>query len=133
IIWGKDMSKKYAYIDALRGLAVLGVILVHCGQRADLLPWIRSITDQGARGVQLFFILSALTLFLSMEHRSSAGKIEKKEYFFIRRFFRIAPMFYVAAFFYTVSEFAFARLGIGADTEPFNLLNFASTFLFFTN
>lgn len=88
--------KKYDFIDALRGMAILGVILVHSSQsvapnNATLL-W---FMGEGARGVQLFYVASALTLCMSWVARSSHEAFPIWN-FYIRRFFRIAPMFYVA-------------------------------------
>src|SRR5450830_1778034 len=88
--------KKYDFIDALRGMAILGVILVHSSQsvaptNATLL-WFMS---EGARGVQLFYVASALTLCMSCVARSSHETFPIRN-FYIRRFFRIAPMFYIA-------------------------------------
>jgi len=96
--------KKYDYIDAIRGIAILGVVFVHSSRWINPPSEILSrISDEGARGVQLFFIASALTLFLSLECRQ-----EKEEKpllsFFIRRFFRIAPAFYLAIIVYTVDS-----------------------------
>jgi peptidoglycan/LPS O-acetylase OafA/YrhL len=90
---GKDEpSKKLHYVDTLRGIAVLGVILVHCG---DLASSSNAIASVGARGVQLFFVVSSLTLLMSMTSRS-AREAHPIRNFFIRRFFRIAPLFYIA-------------------------------------
>src|SRR5579872_2080742 len=84
--------KRYAYIDALRGYAILLVITVHSSQYiSDLPSAIRTLADQGARGVQLFFVASAMTLCMSWQERND-GSVP----FFIRRFFRIAPMYYLA-------------------------------------
>ncbi len=92
--------QKYDYIDALRGIAILLVIIVHTSQKVvpfnDLL---RRLMSNGDKGVQLFYIVSALTLCFSLESRK--GKESKYIlYFFIRRFFRIAPLFYLAILFY---------------------------------
>ncbi|MFH7024929.1 MAG: acyltransferase family protein [Heteroscytonema crispum UTEX LB 1556] len=88
-------TRRFEFIDALRGLAALGVLLVHsiqhCGSIHALIP---GITSSGLRGVQLFYILSALTLFLSLEERYKKDKYPFIS-FFVRRFFRIAPLFYV--------------------------------------
>jgi peptidoglycan/LPS O-acetylase OafA/YrhL len=82
---------RYAYIDALRGYAILMVIAVHSSQYvSDLSPVVRTLADQGARGVQLFFVASALTLCLSWKARHDGAPS-----FYIRRFFRIAPMYYL--------------------------------------
>lgn len=80
--------KKLAFIDALRGYAVLGVLLVHTGQVSGFPD---APVAAGARGVQLFFVVSALTLMLSWHHRNDgAGP------FLIRRAFRILPMFWLS-------------------------------------
>lgn len=55
----------------------------------------------GAIGVQLFFIVSAWTLCMSLKFRKLQEKYYVR-YFFIRRFFRIAPMFYSAILFYVL-------------------------------
>ena len=80
------------YIDALRGYAILGVIAVHTSQSVPQLEWpLRLLADQGARGVQLFFVVSALTLMLSWNERGD-GVLP----FYVRRLFRIVPMFWLA-------------------------------------
>lgn len=90
----------YSYIDALRGLAIFLVIALHCTQRVTLeLPFLQYIGQNGGKGVQLFYIVSALTLTMSWFSRSEASP----SYFYIRRFFRIAPLFYVAILFYGLS------------------------------
>ena len=87
---------KYAYIDAVRGLAIILVVLVHSSQvvkpTSSLLSW---LMNEGARGVQLFYIASAITLCMSWAARKSDESHPVRN-FYIRRFFRIAPMFYVA-------------------------------------
>lgn len=91
---------KYDFIDALRGLAILGVILVHATQY--VVPEsaaLRALVPNGARGVQLFYIASALTLCMSWEFRR-AHEASAVRNFYLRRVFRIAPMFYVAILFY---------------------------------
>jgi peptidoglycan/LPS O-acetylase OafA/YrhL len=93
--------KKFKYIDAIRGIAVLGVLMVHCGIGDDTSGFLVNFIGNGARGVQLFFVASSLTLFLSFENR----KLGEKYYyinFFIRRFFRIAPMYYLGLIFYGI-------------------------------
>lgn len=80
------------YIDALRGYAILMVMAVHSSQYFSELPYItQKLADQGARGVQLFFVVSALTLCMSWQARDD-GALP----FYIRRLFRIAPMFWLS-------------------------------------
>jgi peptidoglycan/LPS O-acetylase OafA/YrhL len=101
--------KKYDYIDALRGFAILGVVLVHSIQwippRSD---YISEFASQGARGVQLFYVASAFTIFLSIEARKKQ-ETRALVNFFIRRFFRIAPLFYSAIIIYILYDGMGAR------------------------
>ncbi|MCU0570215.1 MAG: acyltransferase [Oculatellaceae cyanobacterium Prado106] len=116
--------KKLPYIDSLRGIAVLGVLLVHVNQHVEGLPsWLDAIAKQGARGVQLFFIVSAFTLFLSMQQRRQESRPLVN--FFIRRFFRIAPLFYTAIAFYAIQQAI-------AEPETFSVPQLLSV-LTFTN
>jgi peptidoglycan/LPS O-acetylase OafA/YrhL len=88
---GTDV-RRLTYIDAMRGYAILGVIVVHVGQYVPGLEWpLSALATEGARGVQLFFVTSALTLMLSSNARSDGVAA-----FYVRRIFRIAPMFWLA-------------------------------------
>lgn len=101
--------KKYAYIDALRGIAILAVLLVHSGQGAvatsGTLNW---LMQNGARGVQFFYIASAITLCMSWDARGNIERFPKID-FYLRRFFRIAPMFYLAIVLYLLIDGFAAR------------------------
>ncbi len=92
-------GQRLDFIDALRGWAFIAVVIFHAGMRGFGSPLLLKITSQGEFGVQLFFVISAATLFLSL---TSRWKRDMYPYaaFFIRRFFRIAPMFWVAIAFY---------------------------------
>jgi peptidoglycan/LPS O-acetylase OafA/YrhL len=89
-------ARHFDYIDALRGYAILMVIAVHTSQSFPDLPnFLVKVLNQGARGVQLFFVTSALALSMSwvVRHESAAD-------FYTRRIFRIAPMFWIAIVFF---------------------------------
>jgi peptidoglycan/LPS O-acetylase OafA/YrhL len=88
-------QKKFDFIDALRGIAVLLVVIAHM----PIPERFSALNVIGAYGVQLFFIVSAFTLFLSLDakYRSESRPVL---FFTIRRFFRIAPAFYAALAFY---------------------------------
>ncbi len=104
VIVNETSVRKYDFIDTTRGLAILAVILIHTAQ------WIppsndtiNMIANDGAQGVQLFFIASALTLFMSMKSRKNKESAPIRN-FFIRRFFRIAPMYYLALVFFMLLD-----------------------------
>lgn len=101
------MNRKLEYIDLLRGLAILLVVAVHASfsiwyhpteHRSEFLDlFFASIFYAGQFGVVLFFIVSAITLTLSMENRN-----ESKYNFYIRRYFRIAPLYYFGILLYFI-------------------------------
>jgi peptidoglycan/LPS O-acetylase OafA/YrhL len=87
-----EVGRHRAYIDALRGYAILIVIVVHTlVLNSDVWPLLSSQLLRGGFGVQLFFVVSALTLTQSWRERGD-GTLA----FFVRRLFRIAPMFWAA-------------------------------------
>jgi peptidoglycan/LPS O-acetylase OafA/YrhL len=119
--------KKYAYIDALRGIAATGIILHHT-PRSYLNDQVNSFLILGAGGVPLFFILSAFTLFMSFERRSS-NEINPVRNFFIRRFFRIAPLFYLLILYFLLQDGFTARYNADPSSE-INVWTLISTFTF---
>ena len=122
--------KKLDYVDALRGLAILCVIMVHTSQygRFNVPEMIANIIGQGARGVQLFYLASAFTLFLSFKNRLTREKFPIRN-FFIRRFFRIAPMYYLGICYYLLQDGLGPRYWLGDETHITNL-NIISNFTF---
>lgn len=94
------MPKQHlAFIDSLRGMAILLVILLHCNSYGLLRLTngdgvIFKAIGQGGKGVQLFFILSTITLIISLKNKPDFSGMLAHASFFIRRFFRIAPMWY---------------------------------------
>lgn len=91
--------RRLGYLDALRGIAVIMVMMVHSTELSSTSYFpesIRKFISSGVYGVQLFFIISAFTLFytLSLEKKTNAD-------FYLRRFFRIAPAYYIAILFYS--------------------------------
>jgi len=98
-------QENLAYIDSLRGLAILGVLCVHFTlfgkgvSGVESLPFhLEILLYEGRYGVALFFVVSAFTLARSLEGRLATEDMAIRKYF-LRRFFRIAPAFYVVILF----------------------------------
>ncbi|RCG29998.1 acyltransferase [Sphaerisporangium album] len=97
-------APRQSWLDALRGLAALVVVFEH--SLDALLPEIRGTVspwfDFGQYGVLLFFLISGYVVPVSLERRGSVRG------FWITRFFRIYPLWAVAA----VIGTAFAVAGV---------------------
>ena len=125
--------KKLDYIDAIRGLAVLMVLFVHTLtflSSTNLNGYFKIFAEQGRMGVQLFYMASAFTLFYSMSQRSKDEKFSNFN-FYIRRFFRIAPMFYLAIiyYFWQYTNFPVPSME-AANLGTFTMANLVSHFAF---
>ncbi|MDQ0640908.1 peptidoglycan/LPS O-acetylase OafA/YrhL [Pedobacter sp. W3I1] len=92
-------NNRLKYLDAIRGVAVLMVLMAHSTELsniANLKPMIKHFIESGVFGVQLFFIISAYTLFYTLQHNRKSNTN-----FYLRRLFRIAPAYYAAVLFYS--------------------------------
>ena len=101
---------KYSFINSARGIAILMVIIVHTSQLYIFKNiFVKLLFDYGQMGVQLFFIASAYTLCLSAEKRINEKSAIKN--FYIRRFFRIFPVYYLGIILYFILNFYFKDVG----------------------
>jgi len=93
------MTRRNQSLDLLRGVAILLVVLVHCQEESTgVVPGLTWFAKEfGGLGVQLFFIVSGYTMMLTFGDRVDLNAARS---FYLRRFFRIAPLFWVAIVFY---------------------------------
>jgi peptidoglycan/LPS O-acetylase OafA/YrhL len=108
-----ERDSYFPYVDGLRGIAILMVVLVHVTQYAVALPWgaqapyhfswSRRYVDAGATGVQLFFILSAFTLYASSQRRYLTDRLPVRS-FYVRRAFRILPLWWLAVAYWAIQK-----------------------------
>jgi len=101
-------------IDALRGYAILLVLTAH--SLTPNLVWpAKRVMLMGVYGVQLFFIASAVTLLMSWARNTKPFGTKSRQ-FFVHRFFRIAPLYFLAIAFYWLvdntasTDFSWVRL-----------------------
>lgn len=81
-------------IDALRGVAILMVVVNHAAILSQADGLALRLGAAGAYGVQLFFVISACTIFLTLER--AADSPHRMREFFIRRLMRIVPVYWLA-------------------------------------
>ena len=90
------------FIGSLRGLAALWIVLYHARFLPSPQPgvplWASIFVDVGGMAVMLFFVISAFSLMYTYPSRLKSRR--PKLDFYLHRFFRIAPLFYVVLFFY---------------------------------
>jgi peptidoglycan/LPS O-acetylase OafA/YrhL len=105
------------------------VIIVHHSQRFENIPAIpKMLTAYCQMGVQLFFVASAFTLCASYDIRSDEP--HPLSSFFIRRIFRIAPLYYFGIGFYMVADLAMRHAGLVKGATNYTPLNVTANILF---
>lgn len=115
---------KYSYINSARGIAILMVILTHISQlyTSELPNYLNFFFGYCQMGVQLFFIASAFTLYNSFENRKQESQPLKN--FYIRRFFRIFPIYYLGIILYFTLNYYFKNI------DSYSLKNIVSNLTF---
>ena len=95
---------RLAFLDAVRGLAASIVVLAHIGPLvSDSFAWAYvHLVDFGQLGVVLFFICSGFVIPASVEREGSLTA------FWIKRFFRLYPLFWVSL----LAAWVYAVLGV---------------------
>lgn len=94
------VRERLTYIDGLRGIAIAGVILTHAASITNLGGLPKNLLLLGSMGVQLFFVISAFTIFLSLS-KTDGIKTQFRD-FYIRRLFRIIPIYWIGVILYTI-------------------------------
>ncbi|MBV9458933.1 MAG: acyltransferase [Bradyrhizobium sp.] len=88
-------SSRSHELDFLRGLAIVGVLAIHVSQAFPSgFKVVDFVFSSGWVGVNIFYFVSALTMCLMWTQRDGESHPTRK--FYIRRFLRIAPLFWLA-------------------------------------
>ena len=118
------LKHRSALLDCIRAMAIILVVFFHVATRydpasLDAVSWF--FLRFGSKGVDIFFPLSGflITRFLLSEYGTAAIRT-----FFLRRLFRIVPLYFVA-----VTLFAAALLSTGKDLHLMDRIWINYTFL----
>lgn len=87
-------------IQVLRVISCLMVFTVHFGQRMELDGIVKNFTDFGARGVQLFFLISG---YLAAATFVGQKNVDVKRYY-TKRGIAILPLYYLVILYYFITE-----------------------------
>jgi peptidoglycan/LPS O-acetylase OafA/YrhL len=91
-----NIPKKLYGLDHLRALAIFSVFLFHYSILIGGTPqWLSSHSRFGWTGVDLFFVLSGFLISSQLFSQIKRGQIISIKDFYIKRFFRIFPAFWV--------------------------------------
>jgi len=96
-----DSKTKLYGLDHLRALAITFVFLYH--YRVPIFghpDWINDVAKFGWTGVDLFFVLSGFLISSQLFEQIKRGEIISFKEFFLKRFFRIIPAFWVVVAIY---------------------------------
>jgi len=119
------MDKRIHFLDGIRGLAILLVVLFHTfSAHSDVLPYEEYkdiiIFKYGFLGVQLFFLLSGFVILMTLEKSKSFWN------FIYKRWLRLFPaMLIVSVLLYLIVSFLFPR-----KTEQPNIYSLIPGLLF---
>lgn len=95
-----DTAVRFMPVDALRGIAALGVLMFHLlrnSPQTEVLdrimpPWMKSISDLGRTGVAIFFVISGFVIAYTTDR--SGDRLRDGFRFSVRRQVRLDPPYY---------------------------------------
>lgn len=105
------MNNRLEEIDGLRALAVLGVTWAHCWMFFDNLDLIiykipiNRLLSFGGVGVNLFFVISGFCMTMTFTRNYQNLNLTNIKDFVVKRFLRIAPVYYIALVVYTIDYY----------------------------
>ncbi|MHA1358118.1 MAG: acyltransferase family protein [Candidatus Helarchaeota archaeon] len=120
------MMKQLDGINALKTIGIIMIVLGHLSILVGIPSYLNFIKARFGLAVQLFFIMSGFSLCYGYYDRLNS-QAELKKYY-IRRFFRIAPLFYLMIAIWGI--YLYFRYGMSFTPYEY-LINVSFTFNFF--
>jgi peptidoglycan/LPS O-acetylase OafA/YrhL len=130
-------SKRIPELDGLRGVAIFLVILCHYiggnppGSRHSFIRRLAEVLGLGTIGVDLFFILSGFLIGGILLNSRSSPKYYRT--FYLRRFFRIIPIYYLWLALFGLAMIAAKMWNVWGGTEFRTLVPYWAYFIFLQN
>lgn len=112
--------KRLDFLDGLRGVAILLVIAGHIGSHTDQIGLLRYWSRFGSHGVQLFFVISAVTIMMTLQSGLLKSDRPFRD-FYAKRFVRIASVYYAGILIY-LAFYGMESRGWSDGPHPFDFL-----------
>lgn len=120
-----NSDDRQGYIDALKGWAIMGTIMVHSRLWGD--GKAAQFAGAGARMCQMFFVISAFLMYGSYEkfYKKGDGRTFKSNiYWILKRFIRLIPLWYLAIIVHMLTKgWCTYWLGTSGDVSVGNILS----------
>ena len=94
-------SEEYRWINSLKGISILGVILIHSGA-GSLGGIIGKISQYGSTFTQAFFVISAFLTWKSLSKFSYSMSIKEALSWTYAKILKLLPAYYIGIFLYIV-------------------------------
>lgn len=118
--------------DALKGVAILGVLLIHSGNNVpgELSAIQEAIISNGKKGVQIFFIISAILVYKSLSNfYGSQGKGKHCVLaWYKKRFLRLIPLYWLTNL--AILLYAGMKPTYASGTHGVTIFTYITNFLF---
>lgn len=98
----EQSKKEITWINSLKGIAIIGVIIVHSAQGSQTFPSsLKNIIAFGQQGVQIFILLSGFLSYMSYEKRV-VNNLQKPFVWQLKKLIGILPVYYLCLVVYCV-------------------------------
>lgn len=112
------------WLDGLRAIAILAVVIVHGRNVTPYTPSLLAhVMEFGQYGVQLFFVISTITIVRTLDRSEKIGE------WYLKRFLRIAPIYYTGIVLYFPLHYVEHRYG-SRGAEGLSLVDVISNIFF---
>lgn len=88
-------SKEIEWINAFKGLGILGVIFVHFGVNGIDYKWFSTLVYYGTKGVYIMALISAFLIYYSLDNNEIKGRKRTIDWI-CRKVVRLIPLYYLA-------------------------------------
>lgn len=122
-----ENKNRYLWIDSLKGLSILGVVLIHSGAMGLGGP-ISVAASYGSVFVQAFFVVSSFLIWKSLERLGRNFGFQDYMKWLFRKISKLIPAYYLSIFIYLLVTGG--NQYWAGDVDPFSIQNIIAHILF---